>query len=74
MLLRIVIINFVFSSLSIYPVAVAANPQKPSQFAVGLTDGSVYVFEPQKPGGEWSSFGLDDKEPVNTMVAGVSEV
>ncbi|KAK7377211.1 hypothetical protein VNO80_02632 [Phaseolus coccineus] len=41
------------SSLSIYPISIAAHPQKPNQFVVGLTDGSVYVFEPQKPGGDW---------------------
>ncbi|CAJ1972066.1 unnamed protein product [Sphenostylis stenocarpa] len=41
------------SSLSIYPISIAAHPQKPNQFVVGLTDGSVYVFEPQKPGGNW---------------------
>ncbi|TKY74752.1 Topless-related protein 1 [Spatholobus suberectus] len=55
-------------SSSIYPLAIAAHPQKPSQFAVGLTDGRVFVFEPQKPGEDWSRFGLDDKEAMNTRV------
>ncbi|TKY58121.1 Topless-related protein 1 [Spatholobus suberectus] len=41
------------SSLSIYPISIAAHPHKPTQFAVGLTDGSVYVFEPREPEGDW---------------------
>ncbi|XP_027941837.1 topless-related protein 1-like [Vigna unguiculata] len=41
------------SSLSIYPISIAAHPHKPNHFVVGLTDGSVYVFEPQKGGGDW---------------------
>ncbi|KAG4389307.1 hypothetical protein GLYMA_06G066200v4 [Glycine max] len=53
-------------SSSIYPLAIAAHPQKPSQFAVGLTDGRVIVFEPQKPGEDWSKFSLDDNEVINT--------
>ncbi|KAG5048395.1 hypothetical protein JHK85_009498 [Glycine max] len=48
-------------SSSIYPLAIAAHPQKPSQFAVGLTDGRVIVFEPQKTGEDWSKFSLDDE-------------
>ncbi|XP_061340989.1 topless-related protein 1-like [Gastrolobium bilobum] len=61
------------SSLSIYPLAIAAHPQKPTQFAVGLTDGRIFVFEPQKPGGDWSSSALNDKEPMNTrFMMGVS--
>ncbi|KAK8602586.1 hypothetical protein V6N12_052392 [Hibiscus sabdariffa] len=28
--------------------AIAAHPQKPTQFAVGLTDGAIIVFEPHK--------------------------
>lgn len=36
--------------LNVYPVAIAANPQKSTQFALGLTDGGVVVFE---PGNTW---------------------
>jgi len=64
--ITIVIILFVYCSSSIYPLAIAAHPQKPSQFAVGLTDGRVIVFEPQKPGEDWSKFSLDDNEVINT--------
>ncbi|XP_027354299.1 topless-related protein 1-like [Abrus precatorius] len=57
---------FTTPSLSLYPLAIAAHPQKPTQFAVGLSDGRVFVFEPQKPGGDWKSFTLYDKVPKST--------
>ncbi|KAK4491367.1 hypothetical protein RD792_002106 [Penstemon davidsonii] len=40
-------------SQAVYPVAVAAHPQDPNQFAVGLTDGSVKVIEPSESEGKW---------------------
>lgn len=48
-----------------YPHAIAANPEKPTQFAVGLTDGGVHVFEPQEPGDNWAVVPLppDENEP-----------
>ncbi|XP_048134056.1 protein TOPLESS-like [Rhodamnia argentea] len=42
-------------SLRVYPLAIAAHPFEPNQFALGLTDGSVYVLEPLESEGEWSS-------------------
>ncbi|OEL22687.1 Protein TPR2 [Dichanthelium oligosanthes] len=30
----------------VYPMAVAANPWKPNQIAVGMSDGAIYVLEP----------------------------
>ena len=36
-----------------YPLAVAAHPQEPNQFAIGLTDGSVKVLEPLESEGKW---------------------
>lgn len=36
--------------LNVYPIAIAAHPQKSAQFALGLTDGGIIVFEPQEPG------------------------
>lgn len=44
------------------PHAIAANPQKPTQFAVGLTDGGVHVFEPQEPGDNWVVVTPDENE------------
>ncbi|CAI0415203.1 unnamed protein product, partial [Linum tenue] len=41
------------SSLDVYPASIAAHPQKPNQFAVGLTSGEVVVIEPPGPGTEW---------------------
>jgi hypothetical protein len=35
-----------FSSSSVHPVVVAAHPSEACQFALGLTDGGVYVLEP----------------------------
>ncbi|KAJ8751748.1 hypothetical protein K2173_025928 [Erythroxylum novogranatense] len=40
-------------SSSVYPLVVAAHPQEANQFAVGLTDGAVYVLEPLESEGKW---------------------
>ncbi|XWS26193.1 hypothetical protein CRYUN_Cryun26dG0010000 [Craigia yunnanensis] len=40
-------------SSTVYPLVVAAHPQEPNQFAIGLTDGSVYVFEPLESESKW---------------------
>ena len=40
---------------SIYPLVVAAHPSEPSQFAMGLSDGAVYVVEPTETEGRWGS-------------------
>ncbi|KAJ6924820.1 WD-40 repeat family protein-4 [Populus alba x Populus x berolinensis] len=42
------------SSLGVHPIVVAAHPQEPDQFAVGLKDGAVIVFEPPISAGKWS--------------------
>ncbi|KAI9191149.1 hypothetical protein LWI28_004311 [Acer negundo] len=36
-----------------FPIVVAAHPLNPNQFAVGLTDGGVCVFEPLESDGQW---------------------
>ncbi|KAK9280606.1 hypothetical protein L1049_014301 [Liquidambar formosana] len=41
-----------FSS-TVYPYVIAAHPQEHNQFALGLTDGGVYVFEPLDSEGKW---------------------
>lgn len=43
------------SNPPIYPVVIAAHPQEPNQFAVGLTDGSVKVIEPLESEGKWGT-------------------
>ncbi|PIA24874.1 hypothetical protein AQUCO_16600005v1 [Aquilegia coerulea] len=40
-------------SASIHPLVIAAHPQEPNQFALGLTDGGVHVFEPLESEGKW---------------------
>lgn len=34
-------------------MVVATHPQYPNQFAVGLTDGGVFVFEPLESDSKW---------------------
>ncbi|CAM0880713.1 unnamed protein product [Alopecurus aequalis] len=43
------------SNPPIYPFVVAAHPQEPNQFAVGLSDGSVKVMEPLESEGKWGT-------------------
>ncbi|THU55287.1 hypothetical protein C4D60_Mb11t04990 [Musa balbisiana] len=43
------------SSNPTYPLVIAAHPQEPNQFAVGLTDGAVKVIEPLKSEGRWGA-------------------
>ncbi|XP_052190160.1 topless-related protein 2-like isoform X2 [Diospyros lotus] len=38
---------------NVYPLVVAAHPDEPNQFAVGLTDGTVQVLEPSASEGKW---------------------
>jgi len=44
-----------FSSSSVHPVVVAAHPSEASQFALGLTDGGVYVLEPLESERKWGN-------------------
>ena len=40
-------------SSNIQPLVIAAHPQEPNQFALGLSDGGVHVFEPLESEGKW---------------------
>lgn len=41
-------------STSIHPpLVIAAHPQEPNQFSIGLSDGAVHVFEPLESEGKW---------------------
>ncbi|XP_043724871.1 topless-related protein 4-like isoform X1 [Telopea speciosissima] len=42
-------------SSRLYPLVVAAHPIEPNQFALGLTDGGVYVLEPLEAEGKWGT-------------------
>lgn len=42
-----------FSNASVQPLVIAAHPQEANQFALGLSDGGVHVFEPLESEGKW---------------------
>lgn len=41
------------SSSNVHPLVIAAHPQEPNEFALGLSDGGVHVFEPLESEGKW---------------------
>jgi len=57
------LLSRVFCSQNIYPFVVAAHPQEPNQFAVGMSDGSIKVIEPIEPNGRWgvSASSVDNR-------------
>uniref|UniRef100_A0A2P2KPC5 Topless-related protein 4-like n=1 Tax=Rhizophora mucronata TaxID=61149 RepID=A0A2P2KPC5_RHIMU len=62
-------------SLRVYPLVIAAHPSEPNQFALGLTDGGVYVLEPSESEGKWGTFPPVENGagPSTTSAAGGSE-
>ncbi|KAF9681267.1 hypothetical protein SADUNF_Sadunf06G0208000 [Salix dunnii] len=48
------------SSLGVCPLVVAAHPREPNQFAAGLKDGAVIVFEPPISAGKWCMLTADE--------------
>lgn len=40
-------------SSSVHPLVIAAHPQEANQFALGLSDGGVHIFEPLESEGKW---------------------
>lgn len=57
------------SCLHVYPHAIAAHPLKPTQFAVGLTNGEVYIIEPNELGDTWAVLPPDEivgDQPTST--------
>lgn len=52
--LNLFLLLFLFSgSSNVHPLVIAAHPHEPNQFALGLSDGSVHVFEPLESEGKW---------------------
>lgn len=50
----LIYILFICSSNSnVQPLVIAAHPHEANQFAVGLSDGGVHVFEPLESEGKW---------------------
>eukprot|EP00252_Welwitschia_mirabilis_P005636 TRINITY_DN1613_c0_g1_i6.p1 TRINITY_DN1613_c0_g1~~TRINITY_DN1613_c0_g1_i6.p1 ORF type:complete len:126 (-),score=10.19 TRINITY_DN1613_c0_g1_i6:438-815(-) len=43
-----------------YALAIAAHPSEPNQFALGTTDGCVYVIEPSESEGRWGTMPPPD--------------
>jgi len=41
------------SNSNVHPLVIAAHPQEPNMFAVGLSDGGVHIFEPLESEGKW---------------------
>ncbi|KAJ6673965.1 PROTEIN putative-RELATED [Salix viminalis] len=60
---------FPTSSLGVYPTAITAHPQEPNQFAVGLTDGGVIVFEPPISAGKWSMLTANENGSASKIAA-----
>ncbi|KAL3538214.1 hypothetical protein ACH5RR_001580 [Cinchona calisaya] len=59
-------------SRTVYPLVIAAHPQDPNQFAIGLTDGSIKVLEPQESEGKWGVTPPVDKGMLNGRTASSS--
>ncbi|KAA8525517.1 hypothetical protein F0562_007372 [Nyssa sinensis] len=58
------------ASSPVYPIVIATHPQECNQFALGLTDGSVHVFEPLESEGQWGTPPvLDNGSPSNIPTA-----
>ncbi|KAL8153389.1 hypothetical protein V2J09_011149 [Rumex salicifolius] len=52
-----------------HPNVIAAHPSDPCQFAVGLSDGGVHVFEPLEAEGKWGSASLQENVTGASMTA-----
>lgn len=42
-------------SLRVYPQVIVGHPFEPHQFALGLTDGRVFVLEPKESSLDWGT-------------------
>lgn len=70
--------HFLCSNSNVHPLVIAAHPQDPNQFAVGLSDGAVHVFEPLESEGKWGvpppvENGSTSSLPANTAGASGSD-
>ncbi|KAK7329494.1 hypothetical protein VNO77_23664 [Canavalia gladiata] len=60
------------NSQNVYPVVIAAHPQEASQFAIGLSDGSIKVIEPREYEGRWGIKARVDNGMQNGRTASPS--
>ncbi|KAG6429942.1 hypothetical protein SASPL_107999 [Salvia splendens] len=68
----------VFLSSNVHPLVIAAHPHEPNQFALGLSDGSVHVFEPLESEGKWgvpppAENGSASSVPTTPLVGGSAQ-
>lgn len=56
-------------SYTVYPLVIAAHPQKPTQFAVGLSIGEVHVLEPLEPEGTWDILPMVERNLESSVPA-----
>ncbi|GFZ07186.1 TOPLESS-related 2 [Actinidia rufa] len=61
-----------WQSQVVYPVVIAAHPQEPNQFAIGLTDGSLKVMEPSESENKWGVVPPFDNGMLNGRAASSS--
>ncbi|KAH9715451.1 protein TOPLESS [Citrus sinensis] len=57
------------SSSNVHPLVIAAHPQEPNEFALGLSDGGVHVFEPLESEGKWGVPPPVDNGSTSSMPA-----
>lgn len=51
-----VVTRVLYDSSRVYPLVITSHPSEPNQFALGLTDGGVYVLEPLESEGKWGTW------------------
>ncbi|XXG59183.1 hypothetical protein AAC387_Pa04g1308 [Persea americana] len=56
-------------SSTVYPLVIASHPSEPNQFAMGMTDGGVYVLEPLESEGKWGVPPPAENGSVSSMSA-----
>lgn len=52
--------------LKVHPLAIAAHPSEPNQFALGLADGGVHVLEPLESEGKWGTAPPEENDGVGS--------
>ncbi|KAG6426063.1 hypothetical protein SASPL_110277 [Salvia splendens] len=63
---------------NVHSLVIAAHPHEPNQFALGLSDGSVHVFEPLESEGKWgvpppAENGSASSVPTTPLVGGSAQ-
>lgn len=75
-ILKLLILIYFFPACSpnVILTVVAAHPRIPTQFAVGLSDGSAYIVEPRtEDKARWGPLPLDEYGSFRAIVEGNTE-